>query len=65
MLLDGFKEKEELYQELAEMHPIGRIAKPSEIAEVALFLASESASFITGTTLNVDGGILSRLHDPD
>jgi NAD(P)-dependent dehydrogenase (short-subunit alcohol dehydrogenase family) len=65
MLLDGFKGKEVLYQELAEMHPVGRIAKPSEIAEVALFLASESASFITGTTLNVDGGILSRLHDPD
>ncbi|MEJ2619926.1 MAG: SDR family NAD(P)-dependent oxidoreductase [Candidatus Thiodiazotropha sp.] len=65
MLLDGFKGKEELYQELADMHPLGRIAKPSEIAEVALFLASDSASFITGTTLNVDGGILSRLHDPD
>jgi NAD(P)-dependent dehydrogenase (short-subunit alcohol dehydrogenase family) len=65
MLLDGFKGKESLYQELASMHPLGRIAQPSEIAQVALFLASEKASFISGTTINVDGGILSRLHDPD
>lgn len=36
--------------------PIGRIAKPIEIAKVALFLASDEASYITGAVINVDGG---------
>lgn len=36
--------------------PIGRIAKPIEIAKVALFLVSDDASYITGSVINVDGG---------
>ncbi|MDQ1687657.1 MAG: hypothetical protein QOK42_632 [Frankiaceae bacterium] len=43
------------------MHPIGRPATPREIAEVACFLASERAAFITGATVTVDGGLLSQL----
>ncbi len=39
--------------------PIGRIGTPHDIAEAALFLASEKSSFITGTTLVVDGGGLA------
>jgi NAD(P)-dependent dehydrogenase (short-subunit alcohol dehydrogenase family) len=40
---------------------MGRIAKPSEIAEAVAFLASPRASFITGATLVVDGGLLLPL----
>jgi NAD(P)-dependent dehydrogenase (short-subunit alcohol dehydrogenase family) len=40
------------------MHPLGRIAEPREIAEAVAFLASPRASFVTGTTLVVDGGLL-------
>jgi len=40
-----------------EKHPLGRIATADEVGRVILFLASEDASFITGTTLAVDGGI--------
>jgi NAD(P)-dependent dehydrogenase (short-subunit alcohol dehydrogenase family) len=40
----------------AAKQPIGRLAKPQEIAEAVLWLCSDSASFVTGTNLAVDGG---------
>ncbi len=48
---------EEAQKVWAAKHPMGRIASPEEITRVILFLASEEASFITGTALAVDGGI--------
>jgi NAD(P)-dependent dehydrogenase (short-subunit alcohol dehydrogenase family) len=41
--------------------PLGRVADPREIARPVLFLASEEASFVTGTTLVADGGVLVKL----
>ncbi len=41
------------------MHPIGRIAHPSEIAEVIVFLLTDAASFVTGAEIDVDGGLLA------
>ena len=38
--------------------PLGRLADPSEVANAVLFLASPEASYITGTTLFIDGGLL-------
>ena len=43
-----------------DRHPMGRLARPEEIAQAALFLASDEASFITATPLLVDGGYLAR-----
>lgn len=40
--------------------PLGRIAKPEEIAHAALWLASDDASFVTGTALSVDGGLSAK-----
>ena len=42
------------------MHVTCRLGKPEEVAAAVAFLVSSDASFITGTTLNVDGGYLSR-----
>lgn len=64
MLKAGFEGRDDAYRALAEAHPLGRIAKPEEVADTALFLTSKDASFITGATLYCDGGVLSRLHDP-
>lgn len=41
-------------------HPLGRVGKPEDIAQAALFLASDRASFITGEHLNVDGGFMAQ-----
>ena len=64
MLLTGFSEHPEAYSALESCHPVGRIAEPGEIARLALFLCSESARFITGAEIPIDGGIGGRLHDP-
>jgi NAD(P)-dependent dehydrogenase (short-subunit alcohol dehydrogenase family) len=43
----------------AALRPLGRLGQPADIAQAALFLASETAGFVTGTTLVVDGGGLA------
>lgn len=48
------------YEELVQLHPMGRLAKPEEIAYSVLFLASDESSFITGSCLIVDGGYSAR-----
>jgi len=47
---------------IEEHYPLGRIATPDEIARVAAFLASDDATFMTGTHVLVDGGILSQIY---
>ncbi len=44
-------------------HPLGRLGRPEDVAQLALFLASDEASWITGATYTIDGGaILARGH---
>ena len=50
-----------VYDACNAMHPLGRIAQPSEIAEVVAFLAHESSSFVTGSVWTADGGLLTQI----
>ena len=46
--------------EWVSMHPMGRIGQPEEVAAAIVFLASDDASFVTGTLLRVDGGLVVK-----
>ncbi len=59
---DALADIDDLAGSLEEVVPLGRLGEPMEAAEAALFLASPSASFVTGQILTVDGGRL--LLDP-
>jgi len=48
---------EEKRQQRREAIPVGRVGQPEEIADVIGFLASEQASYITGETIHVNGGL--------
>jgi len=52
--------KKQLRDTFNSMHPIGRVGKSEEIANAVVWLLSEKASFVTGHTLLVDGGLVSR-----
>jgi NAD(P)-dependent dehydrogenase (short-subunit alcohol dehydrogenase family) len=62
--VDGFLHKnypgkeKEMFDKLSKTQPIGRMAKPEEVAALALYLCSDEASFITGTDYPIDGGFL-------
>ena len=52
-------QEEAMFQKLSEAQPIGRMAQPSEIAALALYLCSDEAGFITGSSYPIDGGAVN------
>ncbi|OOG75409.1 SDR family NAD(P)-dependent oxidoreductase [Flavobacterium sp. A45] len=62
--VDGFISKNypgqeaEMFEKLSKSQPIGRMAKPEEVAALALFLCSDEAGFITGCDYPIDGGFI-------
>jgi NAD(P)-dependent dehydrogenase (short-subunit alcohol dehydrogenase family) len=56
----GLRDNPETQKHLEETHPMGRLAQPIEIANCALFLASDESSFVTGIALSVDGGYTAQ-----
>lgn len=59
--LDEVEDSESTTAEVNNLQPMGRIGVPRDIANAILFLASDEADYITGTTLFVDGGVSARL----
>jgi NAD(P)-dependent dehydrogenase (short-subunit alcohol dehydrogenase family) len=63
--VDGFLQKnypgreQEMFDTLSRVQPVGRMGSPEEIAELALFLCSDAAGFITGADVAIDGGFVS------
>jgi len=53
--------QDEVFARFGAAHPIGRIGKPEEIADLAAYLASEKAAFCTGSDFVIDGGLLAAL----
>ena len=49
----------EMFEQLSRTQPIGRMGQPDEIAELALFLCSDLAAFITGSNVPIDGGFVT------
>ena len=48
----------EIFNNLSQTQPIGRMAKPQEVADLVLYLCSDEATFITGTDFPIDGGFI-------
>ncbi len=67
--VDGYLKKnypdrqEEMFERLSKSQPIGRMGKPSEVAAMAVYLASDEAGFLTGCDYYIDGGFV-KLNTP-
>lgn len=59
-LISALESNPEAYNNLVSLHPLGRLGKPEEVAELVVWLSSNRASFITGAYYPVDGGYLAR-----
>ncbi|WP_223596621.1 SDR family NAD(P)-dependent oxidoreductase [Neobacillus bataviensis] len=58
-IIDNWKQNERKWPIISKANALRRIGTPDEVAKAVLFLASDEASFVTGTTLSVDGGGLT------
>lgn len=52
----------DVFKKLARWYPLGRVAKPEDVARAVAFLGSDEAAYISGAILNVDGGLLAGMN---
>lgn len=58
---DPNADPDEVFKLWGQSHPIGRVGRADEIARVFMFLCSEDSSFMTGSTVVVDGGLIAQI----
>lgn len=58
--VDSHPDRELVLDELAKLHPIGRVGAPSDVADVVVWLASDESRFVTGQVITIDGGRTAR-----
>jgi NAD(P)-dependent dehydrogenase (short-subunit alcohol dehydrogenase family) len=59
---DVVKKDPGVFERLAKWYPLGRVGEPDDVANAVAFLASDEAGWITGETLNVDGGLMAGMY---
>lgn len=62
--LDQYPDRAKVDAEIKALHPVGRLGKPEDIGDVALWLASPTSSFVSGQTIVVAGGRMAKLPTP-
>jgi meso-butanediol dehydrogenase/(S,S)-butanediol dehydrogenase/diacetyl reductase len=62
--LDAQPDPETAWEDLYRMHPVGRIGEPEDVGKLAVYLASDDSSFVTGQVIVIDGGRTSKLPLP-
>jgi NAD(P)-dependent dehydrogenase (short-subunit alcohol dehydrogenase family) len=65
MLLAGFNNNPDQLKELKLCHPAGEIGQVDDLSKLAIAIASDGLSFLHGTCIPFDGGVRSRLYDPE
>ena len=62
LLMDQASNEPGILERIEQETPLGRLGKPEDVAQLALFLASDESSFITGEAIVIDGGIEAYSH---
>ena len=59
--IDSMPDSDRVRRELFAMHPVGRLGEPRDVGNLAVWLASEESSFVTGQVYVIDGGTTKKL----
>jgi NAD(P)-dependent dehydrogenase (short-subunit alcohol dehydrogenase family) len=57
----ALRKPHELMEQDHQQHPVGRVGKPEDVAEMVLYLASDAATFMTGVNIVIDGGMTRKM----
>ncbi|MDX8450962.1 SDR family NAD(P)-dependent oxidoreductase, partial [Mesorhizobium captivum] len=62
--IDSMADSDRVRRELLVMHPVGRVGQPTDVGNLAVWLASEESAFVTGQVYVIDGGRTKKLPLP-
>jgi meso-butanediol dehydrogenase/(S,S)-butanediol dehydrogenase/diacetyl reductase len=62
--INAQQNSQQAWQDLYKMHPVGRIGEPEDVGKLAVYLASDDSTFVSGQVIVIDGGRTSKLPLP-